>query len=162
MARYRIVPDRSSVWIHARSTLHAIDTKTDGLEGWVDLEGDGDRVAFARPPAAHLELAVERLRSGNPLQDRELRRRINARAHPTITGDLTAVDSSNVSGDVTFMGTRRSYTSPLSITRAGSEVHVTGEATFDVRDFGLQPPRILVLQVEPEVTVRIDVVAAPD
>ena len=153
MQRFTIVPARSTVSIHARSTLHAIDTKTDGLEGWVDLE-DGTVVG------GHLELAVERLRSGNPLEDRELRRRIEARRYPTIAGEVTGDGRpGEVTGTVTFMGEARSYTSELDVARDGDEVRIGGEATFDVRDFGLQPPRILMLQVEPEVTVRIDLVA---
>jgi hypothetical protein len=30
---------------------------------------------------------------------------------------------------------------------------------FDIRDFKMDPPRLLMLKVHPEVTVRIDVVA---
>jgi hypothetical protein len=36
-----------------------------------------------------------------------------------------------------------------------------GEHVFDIRDFGIKPPRILMLRVEPEVTVRIRLVAEP-
>ena len=153
VTRFLILPTRSTVSIHARSTLHAIDTKTDGLEGWVEVD-DGAVVG------GHLELAVERLRSGNPLEDRELRRRIDARRHPTISGDVTGSGpGAQVTGTVTFMGVSRSYVNELHVLGEGDEVRIDGEATFDVREFGLQPPRILVLQVEPEVTVRIDVVA---
>jgi hypothetical protein len=34
-----------------------------------------------------------------------------------------------------------------------------GQAVFDIRDFGMDPPRVLVFKVDPLVTVRIDVVA---
>jgi hypothetical protein len=37
---------------------------------------------------------------------------------------------------------------------------VEGEKVFDIRDFGLTPPRILMLKVYPDVTVRGRVVAA--
>ena len=32
-------------------------------------------------------------------------------------------------------------------------------AVFDIRDFGMEPPRILMLKVQPEVTVRVEIVA---
>ena len=41
MAHFRVLPDRSKVWIHARSSLHPIDSSTDGLEGTLDLELQG-------------------------------------------------------------------------------------------------------------------------
>ena len=40
-----------------------------------------------------------------------------------------------------------------------STVHLTGQATFDVRDFGMEPPRILMLRVYPEVEVSVEIVA---
>ena len=41
--------------------------------------------------SGELELAVERLTSGNQLYDRELRRRIDARRYPTIAGRVTKI-----------------------------------------------------------------------
>ena len=38
-------------------------------------------------------------------------------------------------------------------------VTLAGERTFDIRHFGMEPPRILTLRVYPEVTVRIEIVA---
>jgi hypothetical protein len=36
---------------------------------------------------------------------------------------------------------------------------VEGEQVFDVRAFNLEPPKILLLRVHPDVTVRVRVVA---
>jgi polyisoprenoid-binding protein YceI len=156
LARYNIVPKRSQVWIHARSSLHAIDTSTDGLEGWLDLEA----------PAGHLELPVEKLRSGNPLEDRELKRRIDSRRFPTIEGNLSSMKETEerdvylVQGELTFKGVTRSYEHTMTLSMEDENtVHLEGESTFDVRDFGLEPPRILMLKVEPEVRVRVAIVA---
>jgi hypothetical protein len=38
-------------------------------------------------------------------------------------------------------------------------VQLTGEAVVDVRDFGMEPPRSLLLRVEPDVTVTVDITA---
>jgi hypothetical protein len=40
VARYTIIPERSRVWIDARSSVHPIHSTTDGLEGFVDLHAD--------------------------------------------------------------------------------------------------------------------------
>jgi polyisoprenoid-binding protein YceI len=166
MARYDIVPDRSRVWIDARSNVHPIHTETSGLEGWLDVEllpsGQVDPNA---EQSGRLELPVDRLRSGNPLEDRELRRRIDARRHPTIIGDLRAIRPAGggrhrVAGDLTFIGVTRGYEDDMTFDVVDDRtLRLGGQANFDVRDFGMTPPRILMLRVEPSVVVRVEVVA---
>jgi hypothetical protein len=38
-------------------------------------------------------------------------------------------------------------------------LRLEGRSTFDIRDFGMDPPRILMLRVHPEVAVRVEIVA---
>jgi hypothetical protein len=167
VARYRIVPERSKVFISARSSLHPIDTRTDGLEGFVDLEVQGGgRLNLAVPTKGRVSLPVDRMSSGNPLEDRELRRRIDARRYPTIEGELTDMHETArdgqylVRGDVTFNGSTRSYEEEMAVSQGDDgTLRLTGESTFDIRDFGMDPPRILMLKVEPEVGVRVEIIA---
>jgi len=166
VTRFRIVPTLSRVWIEARSTLHPIRTETSGLEGWVELElGKGGLPDLAAAPGAHLEFDVDRLTSGNPLEDRELRRRIDARRFPTIAGDLTSMEATGedgryrVAGDLTFRGVTRQYEDEMTVEATDGTVILAGEKTFDVRDFGLEPPRILLLRVEPHVSVKVAITA---
>ena len=166
MGRYRIVPERSWVEIQARSSLHPIGTRTDGLEGDLDLEVLGaGRVNVESQPRGKLSLPVERLSSGKPLEDRELRRRIDARRHPTIEGELTGLQETatgryRVRGDVTFRGVTRTYEEEMTLIAPDSHsIELEDEATFDIRDFGMEPPRILMLKVEPVVRVTAHVVA---
>jgi polyisoprenoid-binding protein YceI len=109
------------------------------------------------------------LSSGNRLEDRELRRRIDARRCPTIEGALTGLRETGtggryrVRGDLTFRGVTRSYEHEMTfVAPDGSSIELEGEATFDIRDFGMDPPRILMLKVEPEVRVKAHVVAETD
>jgi polyisoprenoid-binding protein YceI len=165
VARYRIDPGRSRVWIDARSNVHPIHSSTDGLEGHVELGPDRDRSAGA---AGRLSLPVTRLSSGNRLEDRELYRRVEARRFPTIDGVLVAMrpsggDRFRVSGDVTFRGVTRRYEDEMTVRRLDERtVALEGASSFDIRDFGMQPPRILLLRVEPEVTVRVEIVAVEE
>jgi polyisoprenoid-binding protein YceI len=167
LARFEIDPDRSHVWIDARSNVHPIHSETDGLEGWLDLEVlGGGRLNLTVPPKAQLSLPVARLESGNPLEDRELKRRIDARRFPTITGALTEMTATaddakyRVRGDVTFRGVTHAYEDEMTLTQTDDRtVSLAGTSTFDIRDFGMEPPRILMLRVLPEVDVRVEVVA---
>ena len=48
----------------------------------------------------------------------------------------------------------------MTITRVDDHtLHLDGRSTFDIRDFGMEPPRILTLRVHPEVVVTVSIVA---
>ena len=154
------------MWIEARSNVHPIRTEATGLEGWLDLDiGDGT-INVDQPVLGHLEFPVENLKSGNSFEDRELKRRIDARRYPSIVGDLKSMKQTDepsryvVGGDLTFRGTTRSYEDEMTAERQDDRtVSMSGESVFDIRDFGMDPPRILMLKVQPEVTVRVEIVA---
>ena len=163
--RFRIEPKRSRVWIDARSSLHPITSTTDGLEGHIDLEISDGLIDVDAGPAGRLSLPVARLSSGNKLQDRELHKRIDARHHPSIDGVLTGIDTAPdgrylVSGELTFRGIARPVQDEMTIEVVDDRtLHLAGRSRFDIRDFGMEPPRILMLKVEPLVDVRVDIVA---
>ena len=170
MARYVIAPERSQVWIDARSNLHPIHSRTDGLEGYVDLElAAGGDVDLATAPSGKLSLAVSRLSSGNRLEDRELQKRINARRFPTIDGVLGQMErldgnaTYRVSGDITFRGVSQHHEDLMNIEVVDDEtIQLGGQSRFDIRDFGMEPPRMLMLKVDPEVEIRIEIFAVKE
>jgi polyisoprenoid-binding protein YceI len=159
VTRLRIVPERSRVFIDASSSVHPIHSETSSLEGWFQTEPQ---------PGGRLELAVGQLGSGNPLIDREMKRRIDARRYPTIAGELTEMKATAdgrfaARGTLTFRGVTREVEGELQVTDDGNGgAHITGSQVFDVRDFDFEPPKILMLKVHPDVTVRIDIVAEPE
>jgi YceI-like domain len=165
MARYGIQPTRSRLWIDARSSVHPIHSTADGLEGFIDLGADRDDRVGPRP-AGRLSFPVSKLSSGNIFEDRELRKRIDARRFPTIDGVLTAMEPLDehglvrVRGDLSFRGVTRSVdgTMTLSVVDDGT-IRLDGQSTFDIRNFGMEPPRILMLRVEPDVKVRVEIIA---
>jgi polyisoprenoid-binding protein YceI len=157
VAEFRIVPERSVVSIAASSSLHPINGEARGLEGTLEL-GAGLR--------GRIELPVASLRSGNPLYDAEMHRRVDARRHPTIVGEVVESTQLNDSGrlrlvgDLTFHGVTRRVEGEVSVETPGPDtVVIEGEHVFDVRDFGVRPPRIMMLRVHPEVRVAIRVEA---
>ena len=60
----------------------------------------------------------------------------------------------------TFRGVTRSYESEMTFAQLDDQtIRLEGSSTFDIRDFGMEPPRILLLRVHPDVDVRVEVVA---
>jgi len=159
VTRYVVEPDRARVDIEARSTLHALHGHAARATGEVELGADG-RIAAGR-----LEVAVRDLGWGNPLLDRETRRRIDERAHPVIVGEVTADEPTGegrhrTRGTITFLAVSHAVEGELRIEQpAADAIVVSGEQRFDVREWGLEPPRLLALKVAPEITVRIRIEA---
>jgi polyisoprenoid-binding protein YceI len=119
-------------------------------------------------PEGELTLPVARLSSGNRLEDRELHKRIDERRFPTINGVLTKMEQIDgnqyrVSGNLAFRGVTRRVEDEMTVDVVDDRtVQLDGQATFDVRDFGMEPPRILMLRVEPDVVVRVVIVAVKE
>ena len=65
-----------------------------------------------------------------------------------------------MTGDLTFRGVTRICEDDVVITAVDDRtIGLAGESTFDIRDFGMEPPRILMLRVHPDVKVRIELIA---
>ena len=164
MPRYRIVPERSRLQARATSSVHPIDVDTTGVEGWFEIALDGGRIDTTVAPAGRVEIDVDRLRTGNPLYDRELDRRLDTRKFPRVRGDVRAIraadDGYAVRGDLTFHGETRPVEGRVRLRVVDERtIEVAGEQTIDMREFGLEPPRFLMLKVHPEVQVYGHVVA---
>jgi polyisoprenoid-binding protein YceI len=162
-ARYTFDPVRSRIWVSGRSSLHPINTETRGVSGWfAATTRDDGTLDLEAPLSGRLELSVDRLTSGNALYDRELRRRMDARRFPTILGEITRIEpgaahpSYVVTGDITFHGKVRSFTHEMSIEADGRGVLLTGDDVFDIREFGMKPPSMLMVRVYPEIAVRVE------
>ncbi len=162
--RYSFDPVRSCVWVDARSSLHPIATETRGLRGWVEvaLLPDG-RLDLEVPVAGRLEISVDHFSSGNQLYDRELKRRIDARRHPLIIGQITDVRPTPnkscylVAGALSFHGKTLDFEHEMVIAFEGeTTITLKGERVFDVREFGMKPPSMLMIKVYPEVAVRVE------
>jgi YceI-like domain len=163
LTRYILDDVRSCITVSGRSSLHPIDSEAHGITGWFesDVRSDGS-LDLSVPAAGHLELTVDRLTSGNRLYDRELRRRIQAAVFPTINGRLRRITATDrpriymVSGEISFHGSTRTFEHELRIEVAEHGVEMTGEYVFDIRQFGMEPPSLLMIRVYPEIRVRIN------
>jgi polyisoprenoid-binding protein YceI len=167
VSRYTVDPGRTTVWIDARSSLHPIHSETHGMEGYFDGEVDGSGLLDVTAPVqASLELELAKMSSGNGLYDREMMRRVDARRFPKITAKLQSMTATETDGrylaegDITFKGVtqRVSDEVTLSAPEAGTIVF-EGQHVFNLPDFGMDPPKIMMLRVYPDVTIRVRIVA---
>ena len=149
----------------ARSTLHPVRGKTTDLDGYVEASWTADgSLAAQPPPKMHVDFPVEKLSSGNGMQDREMWKLVDSRRFPRAAADLRDLVPASTpgrytaGGDVTLVGRARRYDGELTMHRDGDAVTVDGELDIDIRDFGLKPPNLLIMKVDPIVHVRLHLV----
>jgi PadR family transcriptional regulator PadR len=163
--RFVVTPDRSVILVEVRSSVGPLSFGAVGLTGVVDAAVEGGTIREAGT-AARLEIAVDRLHSGNGLYDAELLRRIDARRFPVAAIDLrqtTAIGADNryrLVGELTFHGVTRSVQGTVKASVASDrKLVVTGEQVFDIRDFAITSPTVLMLRIYPDLRVRLHVEA---
>jgi polyisoprenoid-binding protein YceI len=165
VSRFRAVPEESRFWAQLDSNLHPVEVKAAGIYGFIEAHFNGDgKLDQAAPHKAQLAFWVEDLNSGNELRDVEMLRRMNARSHPAIEWTVKKVSvldggRCRAAGDVTVHGRTRSFEDDFDISVAQGLLVVEGEHEFDMRDFGLVPPRFFWLWIEPRLKVGVRVVA---
>ena len=166
MGRFRILPERSRIWVDARSSLHPIRVETTGLRGHLDTILADGALSADSPTTGSIEIEADRMKSGNTLYDYELERRLEARKYPFIRGSVREVQALGdgqryrVRGQLEFHGVTRPVEGEVRLrVLDGRTLEIEGERVFDLREYGVDPPRILMLKVYPDVRVRAHVVA---
>src|SRR5882724_7709455 len=173
MTRYLLVGELCELTATARSTLHPVRAVSP-LSGWVEATVTDGELRADAPVTARLELPLAALRVDNALLGREVDRRLEAKRHPLVIAEIDLVTAEvdaatgtgtgryRVDGQLTLHGVRQ----PLSGTarlRVGpdGELAVAGRTRLDIREFGLRPPSMLGLRVQPEVEVELRIIATP-
>ena len=159
MAQYRIDAERSEVFVEARSNVHPIEIRTQGVSGTIELEVRGGQIDLSSAPRAELEIAADRLRSGIDLYDSEIHRRIEVRKFRSVKGQLR--DASEIGpgryrlrGSLSLHGVTRDIEGEVRVRVGDDWLEFEGAKTLDMRDFKLEPPKILMLEVQAEINLR--------
>ncbi len=151
----------STVAIHANSSVHPIHGEIP-VRGEATVDVADGALAPGSTASGWIEADAESLKSGNKLEDFELRRRLEVKKYPTMRYDVRGVngngDRYKVTGTLTFHGVTREFVEECAARIEGGALHVEAEHTFDIRDFDVKPPKIGPLQVHPDVTISLHLV----
>jgi PadR family transcriptional regulator PadR len=159
---FRLDGDRSVVLIEVRSSVGPLSFGATGVRGSVGAAVVDGQLHTGVAPSGRLDIDVAELRSGNRLYDAELLRRIDARRFPTASVELrecaaSALESRYVlRGDITFHGVTRPAEGTVTVEMISDRrLVVTGEQVFDIRDFSVPSPTMLMFRIFPDVRVRL-------
>lgn len=155
--RFEIDQSAASVVFVASSSVHPIRS-VGSVSGWINAVLNGGAFAEDQELGGRLEVPINGLSSGNPLIDREMKRRVDAGLDSAISArveETLRIDGNRatITGTIDFLGVSTLVEGEVVIL-PGPRLVGTGE--FDVRWWGLEPPRLLMLRVDPIVTVEID------
>ena len=167
MTRFRVDNRRSEVTVDLRVNLHPSHVRVGRIGGVIDCElGDGGLPRLEAPYGAQLRIPVASMKSGNALQDVEMRRRFDTRRHPEIQVDVVRGRVRRQPGEyhatavVTMHGVAREISGDVHIRVHGHTMMIEGEHELNIEDFDIDAPRLLLLRMEPRVTVHARIVAA--
>lgn len=141
---------------------------TTALEGHLEAVVVGGALSPDPAPRAELRVDLAALRSGNSVYDAELARRLDVRRYPVTAvtlHSLERIDADDrylVTGSVGIHGVTRTIEGSVSAV-LGDEGRctVSGEQAFDIRDFGIPTPTVLMLRIFPDVHVHLRVELRP-
>ena len=163
LTRYTLDSVRSCIWVSGRSNLHPINTETRGITGWFESSArDDGTLDLEHPVSGELELAVDRLTSGNQLYDHELRRRMDARRYPTIVGRVTSISASGPSSSLRHHGRHLVPRQDKDLRTRDADRSARRGCLADRRirlrhpRVRHEPPSMLMVRVYPEINVRVE------
>ncbi|MGH9164050.1 MAG: YceI family protein [Acidimicrobiales bacterium] len=157
MARYRWTTE-STVELNARSSVHPVHASVSDLVGEVNVEGSGSDLSLSPAPSGFVEMEVDSLKSGKRLEDMALRKVLDAKKFPAIRYELVSAEGGpenfKLRGALTFHGTTREFEEAVTAKLEGGKLVVEGEHEFNIEDWGVKAPKILSLQVYPDVKIK--------
>jgi polyisoprenoid-binding protein YceI len=164
--KFRVNTGKSTVKVGLRVNLHPSHIDANALSGVIECEVDEQgKPRLERPYSAELTLPVDAIKSGNGIQDREMRRRFDVNRYPTITARVTKGEALDGDGryravaQLTMHGQTREISGDVQLRVDGTTMTIEGQQVINVKDFGIDPPRLIILKVEPDVDLQVHIVA---
>jgi polyisoprenoid-binding protein YceI len=157
---------RTTVKVGLRVNLHPSHVNANALSATIECEVDKlGRPRLDQPYRAVLTLPVNAIKSGNGLQDLEMRRRFDASRFPTINAIVTHGEALKGKGryrakaQLTIHGVTREVAGDIQLSVDGTTLTVDGQQVINVKEFGIDPPHLIFLKMDPEVDLQVHIVA---
>lgn len=165
MPRYLVDSAASRLRVQARSKIHDTSTTFSRIGG--EVQADPAALTGAAT-AARFTVAMAEFDAGDWLKNRKLKGDLQLDRWPEASFELRELrDVVEADGGftATAVGLLRYRGRELEIAIAGrgridaQRIEATGRFDLDIRQIGMEPPKILMFKVDPEVTVDIELIA---
>ena len=156
----------SAVELQADSSVHPITGEIRELRGEAVWEVEDGKLVPGSSVSAWIECDVAQLKTGKKLEDMALSKQIDAKKYPQVRYEVRSAsggpESFKVTGAFTFHGVTREFVEEATARLDSGQLRVEAEHTFDIRDFGVKPFKILTMQIQPEVKLTARLVGTED
>ncbi len=154
----------STVQLNADSSVHPITGEIRGLRGDAEVDVADGKLVVGPSARGWIEADVSELKTGKKLEDMALAKQIDSKKYPTVRYEVRSVDGGpenfKLNGAFTFHGVTQEFMEEARASIDGGKLRVTAEHTFDIRDFGVKPFKILTMSIKPEVRLVVHLVGA--
>ena len=165
VAHFEPIPDLSILSLEGQTSLQPIHTSTNKLEGSFDIAlSEPGKFDLSVPPNCNFEIYVSDLKSNAPYLDRVVQERMDMRRFPHIRAAITNLQEKGENiyaavGQLTFHGVTAREEGELFIKWLDdTTIEVKGEIVIDVRNYGIDPPRLVAITNDPQVRARLKLV----
>lgn len=134
--------------------------------GGMKIKGEGEGLSASESGGKlKITVPVTNLKTGIKLRDRHLRKYLEADVHPNaileversslkLPGNDKEVESS-ATGNFTLHGVTKPVKFSYKANRTGSDYHVQGRASIDIKDFKVEQPCYLRVCVDTDVKLKV-------
>ena len=164
---YNVVAESSSVTFQT-SMIERIIGSTSDMHGTIVL----DPAAPGAGARADITIATTSLKSDHAGRDEHMHSKtLHSEQYPRIAVTMTGATTESaqladggaadfeVTATVEIHGQPRSITFPAHVTREGDTLTIEGETSLLMTDYGIKPPRLLLLRVRNLTEIRFHIVA---
>jgi len=166
VATYRPAADECAVVVTARSSVHNVVIRWNALSGTVSASpGDLPKTT------AELSLDMRLFDAGDALKNRKLRKDLAVDSHPKASFELLSVENivgaenaprATLRGRLSWRDRTLEIPAQASGTLTEDALAVSARFSFDMREFGVKPPRFLMLKVDETVEVEVQLRATSE
>lgn len=143
---YTLSNSSSSLEIHGTSSLHDWTIETEKQSGKLVISNT-DNLEIS---SLNITVEAESLESGKSAMNKNTYKALNTDDYNTMTYSLTSVsnvtknsDTSykvTTTGKMTIAGKTKTISMDMTVTLSGTKVTLVGEKSFNMTDFGVEPP----------------------
>lgn len=169
-ASFVIVPEKSWIRFDAKAPLH----KFSGITHQVSGEMSGIPRTLQKTGKGKVVLEAVTLDTDIGARNKKMRSLLETDRYPKIQFTLDSVESIDekeiqqgnlrlvVRGQLIVRGVTQEIRSEIHVEFKEERLHIHGNFPTKMTDFGIDPPRILGVSVQDEVSVVFDLLALPD
>ncbi|HYE05930.1 MAG TPA: YceI family protein [Planctomycetota bacterium] len=155
---WRVVADGSRLSFRGSTSVQEFHGSARVAGGVIDT--DPNR------PAGFIEADAASMDTGGARRDRRMHAEVmRSKLFPSVRFDLRAVDPTPdgmiARGTWTMRGIAREVAIPVRLAR-GNQVRAIAAFVLDIRRWDIEPPRVMVIAIDPDVRVEIDLLLRPD